>query len=142
MSQTDKESFIRWQGRTIEQLGFVNNLLIGLATALLIFGAKLPFDEKLKLSCSEKWLIIASLLSVFLSISSGVYVAWNRLRSFRFTTRVARQRETGKRTNISELRQLVSKFDKRTWPMLTIQTILFVLGALFFATFSILKYLT
>jgi hypothetical protein len=31
------DSFVRWQGRTIEQLGFVNNLLIGLAAGILAF---------------------------------------------------------------------------------------------------------
>ena len=141
MPQRSNESFIRWQGRTIEQLGFVNNLFIGLATALLIFEAKLPFEEKVTLSCTEKWLAFLSVLSVFLSLAFGCYVAWNRLRSFRNTTHIARQRETGNRTNIEELRALVKRLDSRTWPLLTIQTVLFSIGALLFAVFSILRYL-
>ena len=132
MAAEKNASFIRWQGRTIEQLGFVNNLLIGLATGLLIFEGKLSFDKKEILTCVDKWLIVLSVLSIFISLSIGCYVAWNRLRSFRHTTQIARQRETGKRINIDELRALVRKLDNRTWPLLTTQTILFAIGALLF----------
>lgn len=141
MSIEKNASFIRWQGRTVEQLGFVNNLLIALATALLIFEGKLPFDEKKILTCADKCLIVFSILLIFFSLSVGCYVAWNRLHSFRQTTQIARQRETGKTTDINELRVLVRKLDNRTWHLLTIQTILFFLGLLLFVFSSIFKYL-
>jgi len=43
--------------------------------------------------------------------------------------------------NIDELRVLVKKLDNRTWPLLTIQAILFFVGALLFVFSSILKYM-
>jgi hypothetical protein len=71
MAAEKNASFIRWQGRTIEQLGFVNNLLIGLASGFLLFEGKIPFDKKEILTCGDKGLIILSILSIFISLSFG-----------------------------------------------------------------------
>ena len=46
MSNDEQQSFIRWQSMRIEQLSFVNNLLIGLATGMLAFQTQLAFDDK------------------------------------------------------------------------------------------------
>ena len=100
MPNSERESFIRWQGRLIEQLGFVNNLLLGLATGLLAFQTQLAFDNKALLTTAEKCVAVLSIIFVFLSVTFGCYVAYNRLRSFRFTAQIA-QRE--KRENAKGL---------------------------------------
>lgn len=141
MSNEGNESFVRWQGRTIEQLGFVNNLLVGLATGMLAFQTKVAFDDKVSFTGVERWLAILSIILVFLSLAFGCYVAWNRLRSFRATMQTARQRETNQRQGIEELRTLSTALDKRTWWLLPLQTALFALGGLLLLVLSILRYL-
>jgi len=141
MSNEGNGSFVRWQGRTIEQLGFVNNLLIGLATGMLAFQTKLAFDDKVSFTTVERWLAIPSIILVFFSLAFGCYVAWNRLRSFRATMQTARKRETGQRQSIEELRALSAALDKRTWKLLPVQTALFALGGLLLLVSSVLRYL-
>ena len=137
MSEQTKKSFLRWQGRTIEQLGFVNNLLIGLATAILAFNARLVFDNTI-IIVSEKCWLISSLICVFLSMILGCYCALNRLWSFRITMRIAKQRETGKRESIEKNRCLVSNLDKVTWWMIILQATLFAVGGLLLVIISII----
>lgn len=51
MSDTNEQSFIRWQKFRIEQLGYVNNLLIFLATGMLAFQVQLAVKEL----CFTNW---------------------------------------------------------------------------------------
>jgi hypothetical protein len=141
MSTNRNESFVRWQGRSIEQLGFVNNLLIGLATGLLAFETQLAFDDKASLIAAEKYIAIASIILVFLSLAFGCFVSLNRLRSFHFTAKIARKREIGKREGIEKLRADVQDLDKDTWKFLKYQTISFALGGLLLLAVTLIRYL-
>jgi hypothetical protein len=141
MSTDRNESFVRWQGRSIEQLGFVNNLLIGLATGLLAFETQLAFDDKASLIAIEKCVAIASIISVFLSSAIGCFVAWNRLRSFHFTAKIARKREKNDRAGIEKLRDDVRDLDENTWKYLEYQTISFALGGLLLLAVTLIRYL-
>jgi hypothetical protein len=67
MSNDEKQSFIRWQGRTIEQLGFVNNLLIFLATGMLAFQVQLAV-RKVSFTLLDKCIIVLSTLLIFISL--------------------------------------------------------------------------
>ena len=141
MSNDENTSFVRWQGRSIEQLGFVNNLLLGLATGLLAFETQLAFDDKVSLIAIEKYAATASIILVFLSLAIGCFVALNRLRSFHFTAKIARKRETDKREGIEKLRTDVQDLDKNTWKFLKCQTISFALGGLLLLTVTLIRYL-
>ena len=140
MSNNDKQSFIRWQGRTIEQLGFVNNLLIFLATGMLAFQIQLAIRE-ISFTILNKCIIVLSMLLIFISLILGCYLAWNRLLSFRITAQVARKMETGKREDIEDLRDKVKTLDKRTWWLLPVQTVSFGLGALLLVIFAIIHFI-
>jgi hypothetical protein len=140
MPNNEKQSFIRWQGRTLEQLGFVNNLLIFLATGMLAFQVQIAIG-KVTFTNLDKCVIVLSTLLIFISLIVGCYLAWNRLLSFRLTTQVAYKRETGKREGIEDLRNKIKILDKRTWQLLTIQTVLFGLGALLVVIFAIIHFL-
>ena len=140
MSNDEKQSFIRWQGRTIEQLGFVNNLLIFLTTGMLAFQVQLAVKE-VSFTILDKCIIVLSTLLIFLSLVLGCYLAWNRLLSFRITAQVARKRETGKREGIDNLRDKVKTIDKRTWWLLPTQTVSFGLGALLLVIFAIIHFI-
>ena len=140
MPNSEKQSFIRWQGRTIEQLGFVNNLLIFLATGMLAFQVQLAIGE-ISFTILNKCIIVLSMLLIFISLILGCYLAWNRLLAFRITAQVARKRETGKREGIDDLRDKVKTLDKRTWLLLPAQTVSFGLGALFLVIFATIHFI-
>lgn len=139
LSNGENESFVRWQGRAIKQLSFVNNLMIGLATGLLAFQTNLIFNYRATLLSSDKWLLLMSILMVLFSLFFGCCAALNRLSSFQKTSQIARKREKGgkKREGIEEKRDLVKKLDKRTWRLLQMQIVLFAFGGLFLLLVSL-----
>ena len=141
MSTGRRESFVRWQGRTIEQLGFVNNLLIGLATGVLAFQTQLAFNDTVSFTLAERGFLVSSITLVFLSLLFGCYIACNRLCSFRTTEQVARKRETNQREGIERLRYRYRTLDKRTWALLPFQTGLFAFGGGLLLVASVLRYL-
>ena len=136
MPNTEKQSFIRWQGRSIEQLGFVNYLLIFIATGILAFQVQLAVGDE-SFTILNRSIIILSMLLIFISLMLGCRLAWNRLRAFWKTAQVARKRETRKREGIENLRDEVNTLDKWTWWLLRAQTVSFVLGAAFLVIFAI-----
>jgi hypothetical protein len=140
MSNNEKRSFIRWQRRTIEQLGFVNNLFIFLATGMLAFQVSLAIGD-VSLTTFDRYSIVTAASLMFISIGLGCYVAWNRLRSFRLTAQIAYKRESGKREGIEDLRNKVSNLDKKTWPLLCAQGVSFGLGALLLVIFAIINFI-
>ncbi|NJR63485.1 MAG: hypothetical protein HC769_34730 [Cyanobacteria bacterium CRU_2_1] len=89
----------------------------------------------------EKLLVISSIILIFASLAVGCYVAWNRLSSFRNTTKIARQREKNQHENLEGLRKLVNLQDERTWLLLRLQAILFGLGSFLLLIAAIVKYL-
>lgn len=141
MSDEENKSFIRWQGRTIEQLGFVNNLLIGLATGLFAFSVQLAFDTA-TLTTAAKIGMIVSIVLAFGSIVLGCLTAWNRLSSFRTTARVARDRQREGDNDVEQLRESSSKRDEKTWCLLLWQAITFALSALLLAIIAIARYIS
>jgi hypothetical protein len=141
MPGNENESFVRWQGRSIRQMGFVNNLLTGLATGLLAFQTQIAFDDKVILSTSERRVAIFSLVLIFASLVVGCYLAWNRLRSFRATAQAARKRETGNREGIFEIRSRYRRLDRITWLCIRWQGILFALGSFLLLGLTIAGYL-
>jgi len=141
MSQNNNGAFVRWQGRTIEQLGVVNNLLIGLATGLLAYETQLAFEVNANFSLCEKSWLISSVIFNFLSLIVGCYVAWNRLKSFRITAKIARKRETSDREGIDELRGKTKSLDSVTWFLISTQFIVFLLGISSLLIVTVMRYL-
>jgi hypothetical protein len=138
MNKKNNESFVRWQGRSIEQLGFLNNLLMGLSIGLLVFQINLIFSREVVLSKAEDLFFIVSLVFCLLSLIFGIYLAWNRLSSFGQTALIARKRETGKREDIEELRKQVKELDNKTWALLKAQMITFGLHIISLAALTIM----
>ncbi len=138
MDKRNNESFVRWQGRSIEQLGFLNNLLMGLSIGLLIFQINLAFSREVALSKAEELVFIASLVFCLFSLTFGIYLAWNRLFSFGQTAQIARKRETVKRNGIDKLRAHVKQLDIRTWELLKAQMITFGLHIISLAILTVI----
>jgi hypothetical protein len=121
-------------------MGFFNNLLLGLATGLLVFQTQLAFDQEVDSMPCEIVVLVASILILFLSILIGCYLAWNRLSDFRLTAQIARKREGGQREDIEQLRCKVERLGDRTWNLISWQAAFFVLGSLLLLIATIGRY--
>ena len=113
-------SFIRWQGRAIEQLGAVNNAFTALALGILgLMGSWVSSGE-----ASSGAAALAEECTLWLagaSVVCGAALAWNRLVSFRMTARIARKRETEDSDGLPKLRRCIEVRDKVTWGLLRAQ---------------------
>ena len=130
MAEQNNSSFIRWQDKSIEQLSFINNLLITLASGFLILETQYFIGEK-SAKATEILLMGLSAFFVFASLILGGILAINRLLSFSHTAQIARKRETNQREGIKELRDWTKEVDSRTWLLLWWQVGLFACGSLF-----------
>jgi uncharacterized membrane protein YbhN (UPF0104 family) len=95
VKKKNRESSIRWQGRTIEQFGYALNLILGLSVAALGFELTLLLNKEFERTGWQNCLFIISILSLLLSIALGLWCVVNRLRDFRATTEAAHKREDG-----------------------------------------------
>lgn len=130
-TKKDRESSIRWHGRTIEQFGYALNLILGLSVAALGYELSHLLDEKFKMAGWQHCLFVISTLSLLLSITIGLWCVVNRLRDFRATTETARKREDGvSDMELQPLRTLTYLLGKRTWLMLWWQIATFGMGLL------------
>ena len=135
----DRESFVRWQEITITQLGYAVNLILSFAAASLGFLLTLLKDNDFTPRHLEKGFFDLSLVLLGLSIVSGILCVINRLRDFRETKSIARDRARWKKKGISGVqidellkprRDDVNKLGKWTWRMFWIQLASFSLGLL------------
>lgn len=146
---TREGSFARWQGITVTQLGYSINLVLTFAAATLGFSLTLIGDSSFRPDGWTKCLLSLSLLCLLASIAVGLLCVINRLRDFRRTAKIARDRETWEReavTNEEIDRRLESrraktkKLGKRTWALFYWQTSLFVMGILLLVTAFVIVY--
>lgn len=125
----NKDSSIRWQEIRIKQLGYVNYLLILVASGILTFQNNIwlnrSFTNIQKISFNE------SNFFFFVSIVIGIILAVNRLFSFRNTAKIARLRGKGKTISINQLRKKTDRIDCWTWILLYFQLFTFLTGVIF-----------
>jgi len=125
------ESFIRWQGRTINQMGFAINVLLILSTGALGFIISILLHlDKCRTPIEFVILLHGALFFAF-SILLGCICSINRLSSFRLTAQIARSRE--KKINLDTIqyrRNKVNIKDQYTWRLFKWQYWLFFLGAI------------
>src|ERR1700730_13138167 len=88
--------FTRWQSITIAQLGYAINLILSFSVASLGFALSLAKDTtQLAGNCWAKHLLLFSIFLILLSIGAGLWCVINRLRDFRKTEGIARDKERG-----------------------------------------------
>jgi uncharacterized membrane protein YhaH (DUF805 family) len=132
-----RERFVRWQSRMIDQLGFVNNLFIVLATGVLAFQTDFIFKHNQDLESNKLFLILSIFITLF-SLVSGCYVAINRLRDFSTTRNIIRSRMKGEdEKHRDELRAQSKIFGEKTWEFLKYQIYLLLLSIFVFVIISI-----
>ena len=119
----------------MQQLGYVNNLGIALAALALGFGLQ-DAGEKGKFEGVEGPLVFSAVLLSAISLAIGTYVAWNRLRSIRIETRIARERGRWRMSEINILRYERDALDSRTWFLLPLQLMTLAAAAIVFLVFG------
>ncbi len=126
------ERYIRWQGIRINQMGFINNLFMGLAVGSLIWlGNYLLTKEN-----SANTLYLLSSVFFATSLLLGFLTAWNRLKDFRTTAQINRSLveepsaiavpET--KSKRRRMRTDAANLGEVSWKSLKWQVIHFVLG--------------
>ena len=117
-------SYIRWQAIAIEQLGYAVGLVLTFAGASLGFGLALVKDQSYTPTCWSKTFVIAGLSSLLLSLGLGDWCVINRLRDFRETRGIARDRgeleeqkipESEINARLAPRRSETDKLGKRSW---------------------------
>jgi hypothetical protein len=127
MEKLPNESYIRWQNIRITQLGFANNLIIGLSVGLL--GYLMSFITKsISFNLFQKILIWFCCPLLLISCLMGLLLIINRLEDFRITSQIARKRELGENVDIKILRSQTKEIGKKTWNLFIWQVSTFFLG--------------
>ncbi len=126
----NRDSFIRWQGRTIEQLGYALNVILSLSVATLGFEMSILLSKEFEKFRWQNCLFI-SVAFLILSVALGIFCTINRLRDFRITTDIARKRENDMSDpKLTPLRKLSCTLGKRTWVLFWSQIMTFGIGVL------------
>ncbi len=139
------ERYIRWQGIRIEQMGYVNNLLIGLTSGSLVWLG----DYLLTNGVSANIFFLLSPLFFSISLVLGFSTAWNRLKDFRLTAQVLRSlveeptsiATQGTKTKRKEMRTDAKNLGEASWTLLRWQIITFSIG-LGFAALAVACHIT
>lgn len=132
-SNSSNASFVRWQGRSLEELGRAINLLLSLSLAIsgFVIVKLLDSDFKCELNTLQTILLLGGLVFTLITIVILLLLIYNRLLSFRKTTQIARKREKGKRDEIEALRKEVKQIEIRTWKLFKWSIIVFFVSLLF-----------
>jgi hypothetical protein len=120
------ERFVRWQATTIAQFGFVNNLLIALATTAL--GFALTQVAKTTVANYGRLTMWLSIVALLVSVTCGVGCAIHRLIDFRSTARIARDELGNEEKAIT--REYVALVGMASWRLFYVQVGAFVAGAI------------
>jgi hypothetical protein len=132
-------SYIRWQALAIEQLGYAVGLILAFAGASIGFGLALVKDQSYIPTCWSKAFVLAGLSSLLLSLGLGVWCVINRLRDFRETRGIARDREELEKQKVPESeiearlalrRSETNKLGKRSWGLFWWQIGTFAFGVM------------
>lgn len=130
---SDNKSFIKWQDIRIKQLGFANNLIIGLALGVMGFAIKFIQAENFEANSIQKMLIWIGGIAILISILLGLILIINRLEDFKLTAQIARKRESNNRQGIENDREKSKKLGKKTWNYFVWQVSTFFVGFLIFS---------
>lgn len=128
----NRESFIRWQTRTIEQFGYALNLILGLSVAALGYELSFLLNEDVNKNCLQISCSLISLFFLFSSIVLGLCCVVCRLKDFRVTAEVAYKREDGaSKLDLQPLRVLTKALGERTWLLFNLHIWAFGIGVVF-----------
>lgn len=127
MEEKTKETYRYWQDKRINQLGVTNNLILTFCLGVLYFV--LDLNETLELeTCLNKSMLVLSLVSLFASILFAILLTLNRLKDYRQTAQIVKNRDN---KDVSNLRDENKRVGEKTWNLLKCQLWTFFAGILF-----------
>jgi hypothetical protein len=127
-----RDSYLRWQKLSVEQLGYVINLFLTFAIAELGFAVKTMMESKSVLPGPARSMFWISIICVLLAIGFALGANLTRAWDFRYTRRAARVRWRPKAGEDHEkVQKQAACYGKWTWWLFRWQTITFGLGTLF-----------
>lgn len=123
---------VRWQETRIEQLGYVNYILLILCSGIFAFQSDAIIKNGL-VNNIENSLFFQSIVFIFVSITIGCILAFNRLISFKITAKIARLNEKVKESNTVKkikIYRIISNgiLDRLTWMFISLQLLFFFFG--------------
>ena len=122
----NKEAFIRWQQKQIEESSKLNNLLIAASFATIGFViTQLVRDDFKFRDIWSQGLIVYGAIGNIITISFLIWHIFNRLKGFRITTQIARNKQLNKIDILEMLRAKNRKVDKRTKVLFSTSIVLF-----------------
>jgi hypothetical protein len=124
-----EDGFSRWQQISIKQLSFAINLVVVLATGSLGFALSLLSSDKFSPSSCAKVFYDFGCIAMLTSIGLGIWAVINRLRDFRLTAQIAKEREEkpdGEK--LKEMRTLSDKLGGNSWILFWCQLCCFLAG--------------
>ena len=129
---------VRWQETRIKQFSHANYIILTLSLAIFGFAVSLITKDDFLVKTQSMWFFGTHLLSLIcfaVSIYLGVCCAYNRLKDFRKTAKIAllkyRQRNSTETPEIKELRCETNKLGEYSWCFLKWQIRTFAVGFLF-----------
>lgn len=121
-----------WDGKRREQLGFVNNAVLGLSVAGMVLVVQALSSEAIARSTSASLLAVASVACVGASTVVGILVAMNRLYDFREEAAIAREEADAYQgsPSLQPRRDALTALGRRTWELLYLQIGAAIVGIL------------
>ena len=129
------EKRVRWQNIRIEQLGYVNYIILILCSGLFAFQSNIIINNEI--NNTREVILIHSIIFIFISLLIGVFLAFNRLVSFKWTAIIARKEDENDSENIELYRLATTILDKVTWILVSLQLIFFLVGVYNILLFAI-----
>lgn len=135
------ESFRSWQSRSIDQKQSTSSLLLGLSGAALGFSVSLLASQSGYIGFWHSLAFHIHCVAQLLSVAAGIAFSINRVRDFDLTAQIARQRELNAAAPaLKTMRATVRRWGRMTKRLYVIQSVGFVLGAMAFIAFALLRY--
>lgn len=132
-----KDRYVRWQKNTIDQLSFLNYLIIIIGGGILAYELNLIFPESQFEINQIKWILFSS-FCLSISVVFGILTAINRLRDFRKTKDLVKSRwENESKEKIKDLEFETDKLGNWTWRFFWLQIILFISGVIILSLFIV-----
>ena len=125
------ESYNRWQGFRITQLSLCVSLFLTFSVATLGFSINLLIQPVFSIvSCTAKGSFGLSLSFGLISIACGAWACVNRLRDFRLTAKIVRDRSKIESDKVVRMRDKSKHLGLWTWRFFCFQLSTFALQVL------------
>lgn len=115
------ERFVRWQGVTINQLGFTTNLILTINIAVIGFFANIKISNP----CLITFGIKVGLLLLLLSFIFGILINISRLTDYRLTAQLNLRKNICKKKGLRKITKILGIV---TWSIFYFQLFIFALG--------------